>query len=88
MWKQEKQFMNLDNPIPTKPNYKRLSKNGIWLDKKGNRLKISEMRTQHIHNCIKLILNYRISDRYCYIPVMSYELQKRNSYKTAKEYVK
>lgn len=50
---------------------------GIWVTKDNKELKISEMQTSHIRNCINFIKR-KDDDLYkCYIPVFEAELKKR-----------
>lgn len=45
-------------------------KNHIWIDKYGHTLKVEDMRTQHIWNCIKWLNSQkRETRRSVYIPI-------------------
>lgn len=50
---------------------------GIWVTKDGKELKISEMETSHIKNCIRFI--HKKDDDFFlgYIPVFRSELERR-----------
>lgn len=54
-----------------------------WYIIDGLEIKISEMSTSHIRNCIKLI-NERPGWRDNYLPALKEELLKRNLIKTTK----
>jgi len=58
------------------------AENGIWVTREGKELKISEMETSHIKNCIAFIKRNDSDDMYhCYIPVFEKELKRREGNK-------
>ena len=50
---------------------------GIWVTKDGKELKISEMETSHIKNCIRFIQKKDDDFFLEYIPVFRSELERR-----------
>ena len=50
---------------------------GIWVTKDNRELKISEMQTTHIKNCINFIKRNDDEMYACYIPVFEAELKRR-----------
>lgn len=57
-------------------------KEGIWRTREGRDLKISDMTTSHIKNCISFIERLREGNIYTpYIPLFKEELEKREAVK-------
>ena len=50
---------------------------GIWVTKDNRELKISDMQTSHIKNCINFIKRNDDDMYACYIPVFEAELKRR-----------
>lgn len=63
----------------------KLAKKGIWKDKESNELKISEMSTSHIKNCINFIKRNNFKTRLCYLEVFQDELSRREQQTTFKK---
>lgn len=53
------------------------AKKGIWRMNDYTEIKITDMTTQHIHNCINMINRKKMIAFDCYIPVFEKELNKR-----------
>lgn len=52
--------------------------NGIWVTREGIEIKISEMKTTHIRNCIGMLTRRTDRWRKEYLPLLFGELEKRN----------
>ena len=56
------------------------AKQGIWYNKDGQALKISEMKTGHIRNCLSFIQKISDDAYLCYVDVFEEELKKRGAF--------
>lgn len=52
---------------------------GEWVTKDGKKLKIKDMETSHIHNCIRLINKTGDEALFEYLPVFEKELERRRT---------
>lgn len=52
-------------------------RNKIWVTKEGKRLKIEEMETSHIINCLRMINRSKWCYAYEYTKLFEFELNKR-----------
>lgn len=52
----------------------------IWITRDHQMLRISEMSTEHIENCIKMIENRGYEWRKEWLPLLDEELEKRKEY--------
>lgn len=50
---------------------------GIWRDKHGKEVRITEMKTEHIQSCLGMIKHHPKLWRQQYIPLLEAELNKR-----------
>lgn len=54
-----------------------LAKNGIWINKSGESIKICDMSNSYIQNCINWIRKNEETLLDCYIPIFELELKRR-----------
>ena len=52
---------------------------GLWITKDGRHLNVSEMETNHIQNCMRMLERYDSPFKDIYIPMFKKELKKRCS---------